>query len=54
MERIKYECKNCGYKFTRKATSKVIRCPYCSKENTVEELKGDGASKLLDEVSRGD
>ncbi len=54
MERIKYGCKSCGYKFTRKAESKIIRCPYCGKEGTVEVLKGDAASKLLDEVSRGD
>ena len=50
MDRIKYECGSCGYKFTRKAESKVIRCPYCSKEGTVEVMKGEYASKILGEI----
>lgn len=54
MERVKYECKSCGYKFTRKAESKILRCPYCAKEGTIELMKGEYASKLLDEVSSED
>ena len=51
VERTNYVCNNCNYKFSRKATSKIIRCPYCAKENTVIENTKDFASKLLDEVS---
>lgn len=53
-QRVKYECSGCGYKFTRKVDAKVLRCPYCSKQGTVEVLKGQFASKLLDDVSKGD
>ncbi len=49
MQRTKYECKSCGYKFTRKSSSKVLRCPYCSKQGTVDVMKGDFASRILEE-----
>jgi ribosomal protein L37AE/L43A len=51
MERINYECGSCGYKFTRKAEAKIVRCPYCSKEGTVDLVKGNYASKILGEVT---
>jgi ribosomal protein L37AE/L43A len=54
MEKINYECRKCGYKFSRKVGSKILRCPYCSKEGTVEIVKGNAASKILDEVLRGE
>jgi DNA-directed RNA polymerase subunit RPC12/RpoP len=52
-EYIKYECLNCGYKFTmKKETVRAKRCPYCSsdriqKAKEPEELLKD----LIDEAS---
>lgn len=52
-EYIKYECLNCGYKFTmKKDTVRAKRCPYCSsdriqKAKEPEELLKD----LIDEAS---
>jgi predicted RNA-binding Zn-ribbon protein involved in translation (DUF1610 family) len=32
---IKYICSSCKYKFQRKATQEVTKCPYCGKESIV-------------------
>ncbi len=53
-ERIRYKCNSCGYEFTRKKGMAVDHCPYCSKKGSIEILKGDYASKILDEVSNID
>ena len=49
-ERVKYKCKNCRYEFTRNSRVPITHCPYCSKTGTLEMLKGDFASKILDDV----
>ena len=51
MDKTKYVCKNCNYEFTRKSEFKVVRCPYCSKENVIEPKTENFASKMLDEVT---
>ncbi|MGV8171359.1 MAG: hypothetical protein ACP5OA_01565 [Candidatus Woesearchaeota archaeon] len=45
---IKYICTSCKYKFSRKETQEVAKCPYCSK-NTIVLDSGLGADKLLKE-----
>ena len=43
---IKYLCTNCKYKFSRKASQSVEKCPYCSKHTIVVD-NALGADKLL-------
>lgn len=43
---IKYICTSCKYKFSRKETQEVSKCPYCGKTNIVLD-SGLGADKLL-------
>lgn len=42
----KYICTSCKYKFSRKETQEVHKCPYCGKTNIVLD-SGLGADKLL-------
>jgi len=43
---IKYLCTSCKYKFSRKQSQEVTKCPYCGKNNIVLD-SGLGADKLL-------
>jgi len=45
---IKYICTSCRYKFSRKASQDVSKCPYCGKTNIVVD-SALGADKLLNE-----
>ncbi len=45
---IKYICTSCRYKFSRKASQQVTKCPYCSKETIVVDSQL-GADNLLKE-----
>ncbi|MFH2020109.1 MAG: hypothetical protein ABIJ34_01765 [archaeon] len=47
MEKARYKCNKCGYDFTRNANVKMSKCPYCGKEGTIENKKGNDAEKLL-------
>ena len=51
MERIKYVCTNCSYRFLRDKDVVFKYCPYCGKPGTVSLDTGNKASQLLDEVS---
>lgn len=42
----RYICTNCKYKFSRKESQKVEKCPYCSK-NTIVHDDQLGADKLI-------
>jgi DNA-directed RNA polymerase subunit RPC12/RpoP len=42
----KYICTSCKYKFSRKQSQEVTKCPYCGKDNIVLD-SGLGADKLL-------
>jgi len=44
----KYICTSCRYKFSRKASREVDKCPYCGK-NTIIVDNQLGADKLLNE-----
>jgi len=43
---VKYICTSCKYKFSRKETQHVSKCPYCGKTNIIVD-SGLGADKLL-------
>lgn len=43
---LKYVCTNCKYKFSRKESQHVEKCPYCGR-NTVMIDNALGADKLL-------
>ena len=43
----KFQCTKCKYKFEKE--KKPARCPYCSKDGTVDEVMD--AQELIDEVS---
>jgi|WetSurMetagenome_2_1015567.scaffolds.fasta_scaffold1135516_1 DNA-directed RNA polymerase subunit RPC12/RpoP len=45
-EMRKYICTACKYKFSRKKTQEVSKCPYCGKNSIVLD-SGLGADKLL-------
>jgi len=45
---IKYICTSCKYKFSRKKSQEVTKCPYCGKNSIVLD-SGLGADKLLKE-----
>lgn len=45
---IKYLCPNCKYKFSRKASQEVEKCPYCGKHTVVVD-NALGADKLLND-----
>ena len=45
---IKYICTSCSYKFSRKASQEVSKCPYCGKTNIVVD-SALGADKLINE-----
>jgi len=45
---IKYICTSCRYKFQRKASQAVEKCPYCGKESVVVDSQL-GAEKLIKE-----
>jgi DNA-directed RNA polymerase subunit RPC12/RpoP len=45
---IKYICTNCKYKFSRKQSQDVSKCPYCGKNAIVVDNQL-GADKLLKE-----
>jgi len=51
MAKTRYKCSACRFEFSRESRKPVERCPYCSRNGTVLELKGDFVSKMLDEVS---
>jgi DNA-directed RNA polymerase subunit RPC12/RpoP len=46
---VRYICTSCHYKFSRKSTQEVSKCPYCGKTNIVVD-KSLGADKLLNEA----
>jgi len=48
LEKIKYRCNACKYKFHKFNYPEL--CPYCSKPAVVEDLENT-AEDLLDEVS---
>ncbi|MGV8150263.1 MAG: hypothetical protein ACP5NV_00905 [Candidatus Woesearchaeota archaeon] len=43
---IKFICTNCKYKFSRKESQHVAKCPYCGKQTIVHDDQL-GAEKLL-------
>ena len=43
---LKYLCTGCKYKFSRKASQEVTKCPYCGKNNIVMDNQL-GADKLI-------
>ena len=45
---IKYLCTSCKYKFTRKPTQEVSKCPYCGKFTIVVDANL-GAEKLIND-----
>ncbi len=45
---VKYICTSCKYKFSRKASQEVSKCPYCGKTTIVVDNQL-GADKLLKE-----
>ncbi len=45
---IKYLCSNCKYKFSRKKSQEVTKCPYCGKTNVMLD-NALGADTLLKE-----
>jgi len=49
MEKIKFRCAACNYRFARFNKPQV--CPYCGKAAVVEDLESS-AEELLDEVER--
>ena len=46
---VKYICTSCKYKFSRKESQEVIKCPYCGKERVVFD-SALGADKILHEA----
>jgi hypothetical protein len=54
MAKTRYKCSACRFEFSREAGRAVERCPYCSRQGTLSEMKGDFASRMLDEVSKVD
>ncbi|MBN1502740.1 hypothetical protein JW930_04290 [Candidatus Woesearchaeota archaeon] len=47
-EVLRYHCKACQYNFSKRKSAEVNRCPYCSREGTVELRKS--ANELLIEA----
>jgi len=45
---VRYICTNCKYKFSRKESQHVGKCPYCGKDKIVVDTQL-GAEKLLNE-----
>ena len=45
---VKFICTNCKYKFSRKASQQVEKCPYCGK-NTIVHDDQLGANKLIND-----
>lgn len=45
---IKYICSECKYKFSRKESQHVEKCPYCGKNNVLQDTQL-GADKLINE-----
>ena len=45
---MKYLCTSCKYKFSRKQSQEVGKCPYCGKETIVTDNQL-GADKLLND-----
>ncbi len=45
---IKYICTNCKYKFSRKESQQVEKCPYCGKMTIIQD-NALGAEKILKE-----
>lgn len=45
---VKYVCTSCRYKFSRKASQEVSKCPYCGKTSIVVD-NDLGAEKLINE-----
>jgi DNA-directed RNA polymerase subunit RPC12/RpoP len=45
---VKYLCTSCKYKFSRKQSQEVGKCPYCGKSSIVMDNQL-GAAKLLNE-----
>jgi DNA-directed RNA polymerase subunit RPC12/RpoP len=43
---LKYHCPDCKYKFSRKQSQHVSKCPYCGKSNIVLD-DNLGADKLI-------
>jgi hypothetical protein len=52
MAKSKYKCSACRFEFSKEAEKEMGICPYCSRQGTLAEMKGDFASRMLDEVSR--
>lgn len=47
---IKYVCTSCKYKFSRKASQDVQKCPYCSKDTIVVD-SALGANNLIKDAT---
>jgi DNA-directed RNA polymerase subunit RPC12/RpoP len=45
---VKYICGDCKYKFSRKASQEVVKCPYCGKSNILTDNQM-GADNLIKE-----
>ena len=45
---IKYICTSCKYKFSRKESQHVEKCPYCGKNSIVQDTQL-GADKLIND-----
>jgi predicted ATP-dependent serine protease len=54
MAKTRYKCSACRFEFFRESSKSIGRCPYCNRQDTVAEMKGDFASRMLDEVDKID
>ena len=52
MDRIKYNCSNCRFEFTRKADFVFEHCPYCGQQGTVSQKTNNFASEIISEVAK--
>jgi transposase-like protein len=52
MAKTRYKCSACRFEFSRESGKPIGTCPYCNRQDTVTEMKGDFASRMLDEVSK--
>jgi DNA-directed RNA polymerase subunit RPC12/RpoP len=43
---IKYVCTSCKYKFSRKQSQEVAKCPYCGKQTIIQDSQL-GADKMI-------
>ncbi|GIU69444.1 MAG: hypothetical protein KatS3mg002_0680 [Candidatus Woesearchaeota archaeon] len=49
---IKYICTNCKYKFSRKESQHVERCPYCGKQTILTDDQIDADTLIKESASK--